>query len=98
MSSTHCALNIKHLLNFQINLSDPSSPGLAVLAPAASFLYPNVKLALKGKCYNDISDILRDVPKLLKIVSLLLFQAAFIDLHKESQHCVYLDSDCTESF
>jgi hypothetical protein len=90
LSSPDCAFNMKHLLNFQINLSDPASTWPAILATAAIFLYRNIKLALKEKRFNYFRDIQRGVPNLLKWVSLLVFIAVFIDPHKESQLCVDL--------
>ena len=56
-----------------------------MLATAAIFLYQNMKLALKGKHFNYIRYIQCGVPKLLERVSLLIFQTAFTDLHKESK-------------
>ena len=61
------------------------------------FLFPKVKLALKGRHFNDISDIEHDVTKLLKAVSFQNIQCTFKDLHKWSQHCVKLGGDYIES-
>jgi hypothetical protein len=55
----------------------PYSPELA---PADFFLFPKVKLALKGERFSDISDIQRGVTKQVKGVSLQDFHHAFEDL------------------
>jgi hypothetical protein len=55
-----------------------------MLTPASFLLYSNEKVALKGKRFNNISYIQIGEPNLLKSISLLVFQATCIDLHKES--------------
>jgi hypothetical protein len=53
------------------------------LAPAEFlFLFPKVKLALKGKRFSDSSDIQRGVIEQLKGVALPEFQCYFEDLYK----------------
>jgi hypothetical protein len=50
------------------------------LAQTDFFLFPKVKLALKGESFN-ISDILRGVTEQLKGLSLQDFQRAFENLY-----------------
>jgi hypothetical protein len=63
-------------------------PCSADLALANFFLFPKVKLALKGERFSDISDIQSGVTKQLKEVSLQDFLRALEDLYKRSQSCV----------
>lgn len=61
------------------------------------FLFPKVKLTLKGRHFNDISNIEHGVTKLLKEVSFQDFQRAFKDLYKLYLNCVKLGGDYIES-
>jgi hypothetical protein len=45
-------------------------PYLPDLAPADFFLFPKLKLALKGECFRDINDIQHGETEQLKGVSL----------------------------
>jgi hypothetical protein len=65
------------------------------LAWAEIFLFPKVKLALKGEHFSD-SNIQHGVSEQLKGVSLQDIQCAFKGLYKLPQHCVELGADCIE--
>jgi hypothetical protein len=80
----------------QIDLCVPASPLLARFGTDRFFLFPNIKLALKGERFRDISDIQRGVTKQLKGVSSQDKQCPFEDLYKPSQGCVELGGDGIE--
>jgi hypothetical protein len=83
---------------FQVDLCDPASPLLARFGNDRIFVFPKVKLALKGERFSDISDIQRGVTEQLKGVSLLAFQSTFEDLYKRSQRCVELGTIILKAF
>jgi transposase len=52
----------------------PYSPGLA---PTDFYLFPRLKSALKGRCFCDATDIIKNVAKELKRLSKNAFQECF---------------------
>jgi transposase len=72
----------------------PYSPDLA---PAEFFLFPKMKLALKGERFSDICDIQHSVTEQLKGISLQDFQRNLEVQYKRLQHCMELEGDYIES-
>ena len=66
-------------------LHPPYSPDLA---PADFFLFPRLKLALKGNRFSSISDIQAAVTKELKTVSKGDFFKSFKDMYERCQKCI----------
>jgi hypothetical protein len=93
----HYALNVKKFLASKSLYVIHHLPYLSDLALGDFFLFPKVKLALKGKCFSHIRNIQLNVTEQLKGVSLQDFQRAFKDLYKRSQHCVELAGNYNES-
>jgi hypothetical protein len=65
-----------------MDLCDPASPFLVRFGTGRIFLFPKVKLALKGERFSDISDIQHGLTE---------------DLYKRSQCCMDLGGDYIES-
>jgi histone-lysine N-methyltransferase SETMAR len=63
------------------------------LTPADFFLFPKLKLALKGERFGDISDVQSGLTEQLKGTSLQDLQRVFKDMYKRSQRCVELWRD-----
>ena len=72
----------------------PYSPDLA---PADYFLFPKIKIALKGEFFEDISTIQQNVTRELKAVPETMFQQAFQRLYERSKICVERGGDYVES-
>ncbi|GFX50168.1 histone-lysine N-methyltransferase SETMAR [Trichonephila clavipes] len=57
------------------------------------FPFPRLKLALKGKRFDDISDIQRNVTRLLSSIPKEDFLQSFQDMHSRPQLCIAMGSD-----
>ncbi|GFW58806.1 hypothetical protein TNCV_4046451 [Trichonephila clavipes] len=66
------------------------------LNPPDLFRFPQLQLALKGKRFNDISDIQRNVTRLLNSISKEDFLQSFQDMYSNSQCCIIMGGDCFE--
>jgi len=71
----------------------PYSPELN---PPDFFLFPRLKLALKGKRFDDIPDIQRNVTMLLKSIPPEDFLRSFQDMYSRSQRCIVMGGDYFE--
>src|SRR5215510_16122621 len=60
------------------------------LNPPDFFLFPRLKLALKGKRFDDIPDIQRNVTMLLKSIPPEDFLRSFQDMYSRSQWCIVM--------
>ncbi|GFT65685.1 histone-lysine N-methyltransferase SETMAR [Trichonephila clavipes] len=54
------------------------------------FLFPRFKLVLKGKIFDDIPDIQRNVTKLLNSIPKEDFLQSFQDMYSRSQWCIVM--------
>jgi len=63
----------------------PYSPDLA---PTDYFLFPKIKMKLKGNCFEDVASIQKAVTSKLKAVSEESFSRAFELLYERSKRCV----------
>ncbi|GFV49800.1 histone-lysine N-methyltransferase SETMAR [Trichonephila clavipes] len=66
------------------------------LMPPDFFLFPQLKLALKGKRFDDVSDIQRNVTSLFNSISNEHFLQSFQDLYSRSQRCIFIGGDYFE--
>ncbi|GFX24036.1 histone-lysine N-methyltransferase SETMAR [Trichonephila clavipes] len=71
----------------------PYSPDLN---PPEFFLFPRLKLALKGKRFNDIPDIQRNVTRLLNSIPKEGFLQSFQNMYSRSQWCIFIGGDYFE--
>ena len=94
-SSTPVSFGQRFLGNeYVTTLDHPSySPDLA---PADFYLFPLVKLALKGQCFSDAEDIMKTVTEVLKRLSKNCFQECFQHLYSCYQKCTVAKGDCFE--
>jgi hypothetical protein len=83
-----CTFNVKQFLFSKSICVIQHSRYSPDLAPADFVLSREVKLALKGERFSDVSNIERGVTEQLKGVSLQDCQRSFEDLYKRSQRCV----------
>jgi hypothetical protein len=66
------------------------------LAPADSFLFPTAKTALKGKRFQDVEDIKKNVTAELNAVILEAFADCFQKLFERYNKCFQVGGDCFE--
>ncbi|GFY08704.1 histone-lysine N-methyltransferase SETMAR [Trichonephila clavipes] len=64
--------------------------------PPDFFMFSRFKLALKGKRFDDISDIQRNVTRLLNSTSKEDFLQSFQDMYSRSQQCIVMGCDYFE--
>ncbi|GFV53092.1 uncharacterized protein TNCV_2893241 [Trichonephila clavipes] len=64
--------------------------------PQNTFKSPRLKLALKGKGFDDISDMQRNVTRLLNPIPKENFLQSFKDMHSRSQWCIVMGGDYFE--
>ncbi|GFW46126.1 histone-lysine N-methyltransferase SETMAR [Trichonephila clavipes] len=57
------------------------------------FLFPRLKLSLKGKRFDNISDMLQNMTKLLNSISKEDFLQSFQVMHSRSQRCMVMGGD-----
>jgi hypothetical protein len=72
-ATSHSALVVKTLLSKRGVLEISHPPYIPDLAPEDFFLFPTVKTALKGKTFQDVEDIKKDVTAELNAVPLEAF-------------------------
>jgi len=72
----------------------PYSPDLA---PADFFLFPKLKMTMKGHRYDDIMDIQRNVTREMKAIPAEKFFRAFRNLYDRSKICIERGGDYVEN-
>ncbi|GFX24902.1 hypothetical protein TNCV_3451721 [Trichonephila clavipes] len=65
----------------------PFSPDLI---PPGFFLFPRLNLALKGKRFDDISQVQWSVTRLLNSISKEDFLQSFQDMYSRSEGCIVM--------
>ncbi|GFX45446.1 histone-lysine N-methyltransferase SETMAR [Trichonephila clavipes] len=60
------------------------------------FLFPRLKLALKGRKFVDIPQIQRNVTRLLNSIPKEDFLKSFQDMYSRSQRCIIMRGDYSE--
>ncbi|GFU95435.1 histone-lysine N-methyltransferase SETMAR [Trichonephila clavipes] len=71
----------------------PYSPDLN---PPDFFLFPRLKLTLKGKRFDDIPDIQRNVTQLVNFIPKEGFLQSFRDMYSRSEWCIVIEGDYFE--
>ncbi len=72
----------------------PYSPDLS---PPDFFLFPKIKLKMKGQRYESIEAIEAAVTRELNLIETEAFQKAFTDLYARSKQCIELGGDYVEA-
>ncbi len=66
------------------------------LSPPDYFLFPKLKMPMKGKCYTSSESIQEEVRRVLRSIQQEDFSRAFQRLYKRSQSCITLNGDNLE--
>ncbi|GFW67234.1 histone-lysine N-methyltransferase SETMAR [Trichonephila clavipes] len=64
------------------------------LNPPDFFRFRFIKLVLKVKRFDDMSDIQRNVTRLLNFIPKENFLQSFQDIYSRSQRCIVIGRDC----
>lgn len=92
----HTALVVQQMLAEKGVVSLAHPPYSPDLAPADFFLFPKLKLSLKGKRFSDIPDIQSNVIQELNDIRRDDFARSFQELYQRSQKCINLNGDYFE--
>jgi len=93
---THKAASVGQFLtqkNFTTLYHLPYSPDLS---PPDYFLFPKLKIKLKGLHFADVAEIQEAVTDVLKKVQKEEFSAAFQKLYDHAKTCIYANGACFE--
>lgn len=94
----HCALNVRRFLAkhdiVQVN-HPPYSPDLS---PPDFYLFPKLKISLKGHRFQDIEDIKKNVTAQLRSISSEDYETCFQNLYSRAQKCVSAGGDYFEDY
>ena len=92
----HAAIRVRQFLaQRSVTVIDhpPYSPDLA---PADFFLFPRLKIALKGTRFEDLDDIQESVTKTLQTIPAEAFSGSFHKLFERCQRCIEGEGDYFE--
>ena len=85
-AASFCQFLTQKMLQPFINPPPPYSPDLS---PPYYFLFPKLKMKLKGLNFSDVAEILEAVTDELKKVQKEEFLAAFQKLYDRAKACIY---------
>jgi hypothetical protein len=71
----------------------PYSPDLV---PAYFFLFPELKIAMKGASFEAVSSIQQTVMRELKVIREEVFSRAFDAVYEQCKRCAEVGRDCIE--
>ena len=92
----HAAIRVRQFLaqrSVTVINHPPYSPDLA---PADFFLFPRLKIALKGTHFEDLYDIQESVTKTLQTILAEAFSGSFHKLFERCQRCIEGEGDYFE--
>lgn len=92
----HTALVVQQFLAAKGVVTINHPPYSPDLSPPDFFLFPRLKLALKGQRFADISDIQSNVTAELKAIPKEAYAKSFWDLYSRSQKCIAINGDYFE--
>jgi hypothetical protein len=82
--------------NVEISQELPHPPYSPVLAPAEFFLFPELKITLKGRRFQTIEEIQENAIRELRAVTESAFQEIFQQWKKGREWCIASTGDCFE--
>ena len=80
--------------NYILTVNHP--PYLPDLAPSDSFQFGQLKLAMKGKCYDDIEAIQKATTDILKNISVNKLKHSFQSFLDHAKRCIESKGDYSE--
>jgi hypothetical protein len=79
-------------------LSLPHPPYSPDLAPADFFLFPKMKMQLKGRRFHSVADIQRESQKVMDSLTQNDFEAALQQWQERCDQCIAVQGDYFEGF
>jgi transposase len=92
----HTALSVQRFLAAKNMAVVPHPPYSPDLAPCNFFLFPWVKLKLKGRRFQDVTEIQEQLPTVLHAIPKSKFQRCFQQWQKRWTCCINSEGDSNE--